>query len=111
MDFVKWLSTPQAKEAAAATTENALVEFRKPYPNADMSQFTTEVEFDEKINQQEKSISYPDRDGCKIRTRLEKRTGAEPRESPWVSLGIYIIFRGQKLFGVHAIKPGTLGRD
>ena len=81
MDFVKWLWTPQAKKAAAAAKEKALAAFRKRYPNADMSQFTTEVEFDEK---QEKSNSWPARRGCKIRTRLAKRTGAEPYESPWV---------------------------
>ena len=55
MNFVKWLSTPQAKIMAAATKEKALVEFEERFPNADMSQFTTEVESDEKITQQDKS--------------------------------------------------------
>ena len=55
MNFVKWLSTPQAKIMAAATKEKALAEFKERFLNADMSQFTTEVESDEKITQQDKS--------------------------------------------------------
>ena len=38
------------KKAAAAAKEKALAAFRKRYPTADMGQFTTEVEFDEKNN-------------------------------------------------------------
>lgn len=85
MNFVKWLSTPQAKIVAAATKEKALAEFKERFPNADMSQFTTEVESDEKITQQDKSqfmVCGPG--GCKIRTRLMKRTGTQTYELPWV---------------------------
>lgn len=85
MNFVKWLSTPQAKIVAAAAKEKALAEFKERFPNVDMSQLTTEVETDEKITQQDKSNSWSaDRDSCKIRTRLMKRTGAQPCELPWV---------------------------
>lgn len=85
MNFVKWLSTPQAKIVAAAAKEKALAEFKERFPNVDMSQLTTEVETDEKITQQDKSNSWSaDRDSCKIRTRLMKRTGAKPCELPWV---------------------------
>lgn len=55
MNFVKWLSTPQAKIMAAATKEKVLAEFKERFPNADMTQFTTEVESDEKLTQQDKS--------------------------------------------------------
>lgn len=85
MNFVKWLSTPQAKIVAAAAKEKALAEFKERFPNVDMSQLTTEVETDEKITQQDKSNSWSaDRDSRKIRTRLMKRTGAQPCELPWV---------------------------
>lgn len=32
MNFVKWLSTPQAKIVAAATKEKALAEFKERFP-------------------------------------------------------------------------------
>lgn len=54
MNFVKWLSTPQAKIVAAAAKEKALAESKERFPNVDMSQLTTEVETDEKITQQDK---------------------------------------------------------
>ena len=37
-----------------------------------------------KITKQDKANSLPALRGCKIWTRLAKRTGAEPCESPWV---------------------------
>ena len=40
---------------AAATKEKVLAEFKERFPNADMTQFTTEVESDEKLTQQDKS--------------------------------------------------------
>lgn len=84
MEFTKWLSTIQAKKASAAAKKKVLVEFQKRFQNADMRQFTTEVEFNKKHNVTGVEFKRS-RDGYKISTRVAKRTVAEPCGFPWVS--------------------------
>ena len=84
MEFTKWLSTIQANKASAAAKKKVLAEFLKRFLNADMRQFTTEVEFNKKHNVT--GVEFKRfRDGYKIPTRVAKRTAAEPCGFPWVS--------------------------
>lgn len=48
MDFAKWSATPETEKRSQEAKAKALAEFKRKYPNADMSNFTTEVTFDDK---------------------------------------------------------------
>ena len=42
----KWMTSPEAKKLAAAARAKAISDFKKRFPNADMSKFKTEVSFE-----------------------------------------------------------------
>ena len=43
----KWMKSPEATKLAAAAKAKAISYFKQRFPNADMSAFTVEVDFDE----------------------------------------------------------------
>ena len=44
---LKWMKSPEATKLAAAAKAKSLLYFKQRFPNADMSAFTVEVDFDE----------------------------------------------------------------
>ena len=58
----KWLSSPEAKQRGAAAKALAISNFQKRFPRADMSKFTTQVDFD--ANRKAiATVLFPDGDG------------------------------------------------
>ena len=59
----KWMNTsPEAKQRSAAAKAQALSEFKKRFPRADMSKFIVQDEFDENRKATAR-VLFPDGDG------------------------------------------------
>ena len=58
----KWLSSPEAKQRGAAAKALAISNFQKRFPRADMSKFTTQVDFDAN-RKATATVLFPDGDG------------------------------------------------
>ena len=59
----KWMnSSPEAKQCSAAAKAQALSEFKKRFPSADMSKFIAQVEFDANRKATAR-VLFPDGDG------------------------------------------------
>ena len=58
----KWMSSTEAKQRSVAAKAQALSEFKKRFPRADMSKFITQVEFDANRKATAR-VLFPDGDG------------------------------------------------
>ena len=58
----KWMSSTEAKQRSAAAKAQALSNFKKRFPRADMSKFIAQVEFDANRKATER-VLFPDGDG------------------------------------------------
>ena len=58
----KWMSSTEAKQRSAAAKAQALSEFKKRFPRADMSKFIAQVEFDANRKATAR-VLFPDGDG------------------------------------------------
>lgn len=69
---MKWLSSSEAKQRAAAAKTQALSEFKKRFPLADISKFQVKVEFDPNRKATGR-VLFPDGDGSWENPLIEDR--------------------------------------
>ena len=69
---MKWFSSSEAKQRAAAAKAHAISEFKKRFPRADISKFQVEVEFDSN-RKATATVLFTERDGSQTDPLIKDR--------------------------------------